>query len=83
MRRKEHDDARICLYDGADKAAEVEILLAADARERPREAEDEDGGGHRLEAPAKAVAEHVERNNAARQIEQPRKDEGDEGTEDE
>ena len=59
-RREEHDDPCICLHDRADEAAEIEVVLAADARERPREAEDEDGGGHRLEAPAEAVAEHVE-----------------------
>ena len=80
-RRQEHDDARIGGDDRADETAEVQVLLAADARECPREAEDEDGGGHRLESPAEAVAEYVERNNAARQVEQPRKDEGDERTE--
>ena len=80
-RRQEHDNTCVCLYDGADEAAEIEILLAADAGERPRKAENEDGGGHRLEAPAETVTEHVEGNDAARQIEQPRKDEGDERAE--
>ena len=67
--------------DCADEAAEVQVVLAADARERPSEAEDEDGRRHRLEAPAKAVAEGVERDDAARQVEDTREDEGDEGAE--
>ena len=77
-RRQEHDNARIGGDNRADEAAEVEVLLAADPRERPCKAEDEDGRGHCLESPAEAVAEHVERDDAARQVEQPRKDEGDE-----
>ena len=79
--REEHDNTRICRDDGADEAAEVEVLLAADAGERPCETEDEDGGRHRLESPAEAVAEDVEGDDTAREIEQPRKDKSDEGTE--
>ena len=77
-RRQEQDDRGMRADDGADKAAEVKILLAADARKRPGQAEDEDGRCHGLEAPAKAVTERIERDDAARQIQETREDEGNE-----
>ena len=71
----------MCAHERADVAAKVQVFIRADARERPREAEDEDGGHHRLEPLAEASAELVERHDAARQVKKPREDERDERAE--
>lgn len=66
--------------NSANETAEIEIFLAADTRERPSQAEDEDGWRHGLEAPAEAVTEGIEADDAARQIQEARKHKSDERT---
>ena len=67
-RGHQHDNRCVAAHDGINIAADVQVIRGADARQRPRQAENHNGGHHRFEAFGEGLAELPKGQDTARHI---------------